>query len=137
MCCKYTVPWKFSEASVNLVYNLKDSSPFISLINYFFQEKFIKDVKSLSIITDVERKQIVKAIGMKPGHWYKCPNGHFYVITECGGAMQVGKCNECGDRIGGQNHNLLTTNRHAPEMDNSRFPAWSEAANMANFDLMW
>ncbi|CAG2066604.1 unnamed protein product, partial [Timema podura] len=53
-----------------------------------------------------ERKQIVKAMGLKQGHWFKCPNGHIYVITECGGAMEVGKCNECGAAIGGTQHRL-------------------------------
>lgn len=27
--------------------------------------------------------------GMGGGHFYTCPNGHIYVIGECGGAMQV------------------------------------------------
>jgi hypothetical protein len=31
--------------------------------------------------------EIMKAIGLDKGHWNKCPNGHFYVIGECGGAM--------------------------------------------------
>jgi hypothetical protein len=29
---------------------------------------------------------IIKAIGLSAGHWNKCPNGHLYVIGECGGA---------------------------------------------------
>ncbi|OQR83744.1 hypothetical protein ACHHYP_14331 [Achlya hypogyna] len=47
------------------------------------------------------------------GHWYSCPNGHPYVITECGGAMQVAACPECGAAIGGSNHSLLGTNQTA------------------------
>lgn len=43
---------------------------------------------------------------MREGRWFKCPNGHYYVITECGGAMQEGKCNECGATIGGGNHRV-------------------------------
>jgi hypothetical protein len=89
----------------------------------------------MTVITEEERQQIVKAVGMKPGHWHKCPNGHYYVITECGGASQVGQCNECKALIGGTRHRLLPDNQHAPEMDNSRFPAWSEAANMTNYAL--
>ena len=26
-------------------------------------------------ISDDERKMIVKAMGLRSGHWYKCPNG--------------------------------------------------------------
>lgn len=38
---------------------------------------------------------IIKAIGLSSGHWYECPNGHPYVIGECGGAMEKTKCPEC------------------------------------------
>ncbi|XP_057379336.1 NFX1-type zinc finger-containing protein 1-like [Daphnia carinata] len=87
-------------------------------------------------ISDVERQQIVKAMGLAQGHWYKCPNGHIYVITECGGAMQQAKCNECGASIGGGSHRLLSDNRLAGEMDGARHAAWSEHANnMANFQI--
>nr|CAD7447310.1 unnamed protein product [Timema bartmani] len=82
-----------------------------------------------------ERKQIVKAMGLKQGHWFKCPNGHIYVITECGGAMEVGKCNECGAAIGGTQHRLLDTNHLAQEMDNATHAAWSDTANMENYAM--
>ena len=44
-------------------------------------------------ISAAERDEIVKAMGSSgtSGHWYTCPNGHVYLIGECGGAMQV--CN--------------------------------------------
>lgn len=88
------------------------------------------------VVTKQERDLIVKAIGLASGRWFKCPNGHFYCIGECGGAMQESKCVECGERIGGTHHRLLDSNQHAPEMDGSRYPAWSELANnMANFRL--
>lgn len=51
-------------------------------------------------ISDVERMEIVKALNMNQGHWFKCPNGHYYSIGECGGAMETAKCNECGAAIG-------------------------------------
>lgn len=51
-------------------------------------------------ISEVERMQIVKALNMTQGHWFKCPNGHPYAIGECGGAMETSKCNECGADIG-------------------------------------
>ena len=35
------------------------------------------------------------------GHIYRCPNGHYYIIGECGGANQGGVCPDCGARIGG------------------------------------
>ena len=86
-------------------------------------------------LTEEERVEIVKAIGLSQGHWFKCPNGHFYCIGECGGAMEEAKCPECGARIGGQSHTLVADNQLAPEMDGAGHAAWSEAANLANFDL--
>ena len=86
-------------------------------------------------ISEKERIEIVKAIGLKKGHWYKCENGHYYCIGECGGAMERGKCPECGIVIGGESHTLAAGNVHAGEMDNSRHSAWSNFANLENYDL--
>jgi hypothetical protein len=89
-------------------------------------ENLSKVVKSTCKITDAERKEIVRAMGFKPGHWFKCPNGHIYVITECGGAMETGKCNECGAAIGGSSHRLLPSNTLATEMDGAAHAAWPQ-----------
>ncbi|CAG4965233.1 unnamed protein product [Parnassius apollo] len=99
-------------------------------------QRLQKTVKVSGIVTKQERDLIVKAIGLKAGHWFKCPNGHFYCIGECGGAMEVSKCVECGAAIGGRSHTLLNTNTLAPEVDGARFAAWSDQYNnMANFDF--
>ena len=58
---------------------------------------------------------IMKAIGLSSGHWYICPNGHPYVIDQCGGAMEESKCPECDQVIGGRNHSLVDGNRVATE----------------------
>ncbi len=71
-----------------------------------------------------EKQDILKAMGMRQGHWYKCPNGHIYVITECGGAMAEGRCNECGAKIGGGQHRLRADNNLASEMDGALAPSW-------------
>ncbi|CAG4956216.1 unnamed protein product [Colias eurytheme] len=97
----------------------------------------LQKVVKINVVSDKkEIELVVKAVGLKAGHWFKCPNGHFYCIGECGGAMQVSKCPECGEAIGGSSHRLLATNSHARELDGSQFPAWSEQYNnMANFML--
>ncbi|XP_069507285.1 NFX1-type zinc finger-containing protein 1 [Ambystoma mexicanum] len=99
----------------------------------------MKDLKSslpcsgLGISND-ERVMIVKAMAIPQGHWFKCENNHIYLITECGGAMQRGRCPECRTEIGGENHTLVANNRLASEMDGAQHSAWSEAANnMMNF----
>ena len=30
---------------------------------------------------------IIKAMGETKGHWFECPNGHPYLIGDCGGAV--------------------------------------------------
>jgi hypothetical protein len=89
-------------------------------------ENLRKELRSAVKITDAERKMIVGAFGFKQGHWYKCPNGHIYVIGDCGGAMEEGRCNECGEAIGGSRHRLLPSNRVATEMDGATRPAWPQ-----------
>lgn len=46
-------------------------------------------------------------------HWYECPNGHPYMIGDCGGATQESRCPECQAPIGGSGHILNSTNRQA------------------------
>lgn len=109
-------------------------------ISVFSEDKAIESLKNLlkiiqisGEITKYERDMIVKAIGLKAGHWYKCPNGHIYCIGECGGAMEESRCPECKAKIGGTRHTLLPGNAHAPEMDGSKYAAWSEQHNLENF----
>ncbi|XP_034243136.1 NFX1-type zinc finger-containing protein 1-like [Thrips palmi] len=80
-------------------------------------------------ITKAEIQAVVAAMGMGQGHWYQCPNGHPYCITECGGAMQEGHCNECGAPIGGRDHRLRSDNRLATNIDGATRPAWPTAMN--------
>jgi hypothetical protein len=94
-----------------------------------------KLVASAIGISEMEKREIVKAMGFKQGHWFKCRNGHPYVIADCGGAMVESVCNECGERIGGANHSLRADNAVATEMDGARYGAWSEQANMGNYVL--
>jgi len=61
-----------------------------------------------------ELASIVKVFGDNyRGHWYTCPNGHIFSIGNCGGAVQVGRCNECGAAIGGSGYVLASGNRDA------------------------
>ncbi|EMD37515.1 hypothetical protein CERSUDRAFT_114154 [Gelatoporia subvermispora B] len=65
-----------------------------------------------------ELTAVVKALNFShTGHFYKCPNGHTFVIGECGGAMATSTCPECGARIGGSNHTLLQNNMRDDRME--------------------
>ena len=65
-----------------------------------------------------EKISIVKALDFShTGHFYNCPNGHPFVIGECGGAMETARCPECGEPVGGNSHNLLGTNSRATDLE--------------------
>ncbi|KAF9905305.1 hypothetical protein EC991_001853 [Linnemannia zychae] len=71
-------------------------------------------------LTEEERVEIFRAVSahmLGSGHWYRCPNGHQYVIGECGMAMEEASCPECGARIGGGHHALLRSNAPDTEME--------------------
>ncbi|XP_075066136.1 E3 ubiquitin-protein ligase RNF213 [Mixophyes fleayi] len=36
--------------------------------------------------------------------WYRCPNGHYCAVGECGQPMETSRCIDCNVVIGGQNH---------------------------------
>ncbi|CAL8071440.1 unnamed protein product [Orchesella dallaii] len=78
-------------------------------------------------LTHEERQQVVSAFGTELGRWFKCKNGHPYVITECGGAMELSTCSECGVLIGGDKHALAEGNYLATEMDGAQKPMWGTA----------
>ena len=84
-------------------------------------------LKSSLGINKEEKEQILKAMGMTQGHWFKCPNGHVYVIGDCGGATVESTCNECGAKIGGGSHRLRQDNQLASEMDGATRGAWPGA----------
>ncbi|KAF9649047.1 hypothetical protein BDM02DRAFT_3095370 [Thelephora ganbajun] len=86
-----------------------------------------------------EKQDIVKALGFgHSGHFYNCENGHTFVITECGGAMEASTCPECRAPIGGGNHHLMESNTRAVEFEQlargggSGENPWAPGGYMAN-----
>ncbi|XP_031554354.1 NFX1-type zinc finger-containing protein 1-like isoform X2 [Actinia tenebrosa] len=105
-------------------------------LDYYLRK--LEEIRSIYPIdppTREEKDQIIRAMGLSKGHWYKCRQGHVYAIGECGGAMETGSCPECHDVIGGASHRLAEGNEVATEMDGAQYSAWSEQANMGNYDL--
>ena len=105
-----------------------------------YEKEAMEFIKKLSLkynvsgLSDEENIEIVAAVGLSKGHWFKCPNGYFYCIGEFCGATEESKCPECKAVIGGTNHSLADGNVHTGEMDGFSHAAWSDAANMLNFD---
>ena len=70
---------------------------------------------------------IAVAVGLGAGHWYKCSQGHLYVIADCGGAMEESKCPECGERIGGMQHRVVATSTSAAaDFEPGAQPSWPQ-----------
>ncbi|PKC55190.1 hypothetical protein RhiirA1_371208 [Rhizophagus irregularis] len=67
--------------------------------------------RTLSIEEKLEIHRAMKSEFNSSGHWYECPNGHPYTIGECGGAMQLSRCPDCHEQIGGGGHQLTSGNR--------------------------
>ncbi|KAG0354300.1 hypothetical protein BG005_006580 [Podila minutissima] len=64
-------------------------------------------------LTKTEKLEVFRAMQATlggSGHWYRCQNGHTYVIGDCGMAMQASRCPECGAAVGGGSHQLLSNN---------------------------
>ncbi|KAJ4500147.1 hypothetical protein C8R41DRAFT_529014 [Lentinula lateritia] len=81
-------------------------------------EKHIIEDSVYQAVLMQEREEIVKSFGFTHrGHFYNCPNGHPFVITECGGAMEASVCPECGERIGGESHQIDASNTRAREFE--------------------
>ncbi|BEI96456.1 hypothetical protein CcaverHIS631_0200450 [Cutaneotrichosporon cavernicola] len=51
------------------------------------------------------------------GNIYQCRNGHPYIISECGHAVEEATCNECGERVGGGGYQLRGDNRPDTELE--------------------
>lgn len=70
-------------------------------------ETMLRNGTFYSAVTSEERMGVITAMAREfrgTGHWYYCQNGHPFTIGECGGAMQLATCPECGARVGGQHH---------------------------------
>lgn len=58
-----------------------------------------------------------------------------YAIGDCGGAMEEAECPECSEKICGERHHLREDNTLASEMDGAKYSAWSEQANLQNYNI--
>ncbi|KAL4779073.1 hypothetical protein BJX76DRAFT_365548 [Aspergillus varians] len=71
-------------------------------------------------VSNEERLAVLGAMAREfrgTGHWYYCANGHPFTIGECGAAMQLSRCPECGSTVGGQHHQAAAGVVRAGDME--------------------
>lgn len=67
-------------------------------------------VKKRAADVRANRESIFSAMGFAGNHWYRCPNGHLYVVANCGALNEAGTCPECHNRIGGGTNGVAVRN---------------------------
>jgi len=70
-------------------------------------------------VTQEERNTIYQAMREDFGasvRWYYCLNGHPFTVGECGRPMEETRCPECGEPVGGRNHNPASGVREAGDI---------------------
>ncbi|EME78551.1 uncharacterized protein MYCFIDRAFT_37116 [Pseudocercospora fijiensis CIRAD86] len=75
---------------------------------------------SVSSVSANELRMVVAAMATEflgTGHWYRCANGHLFTIGECGMAMQLSRCPQCGAAVGGQHHRAAEGVTHARDIE--------------------
>ena len=97
-------------------------APLANLINKprDFKDIYIPVMPQDSIF-DVQNAIRDASRGRENPQFYACPNGHLYVLFDCGRPWVVTKCNTagCNADIGGTSHNLLPGNKKIDVNDTS------------------
>jgi len=98
----------FEQAAEKILDQWKEIQRSIKLNTVFYEE-----------MTQQEMEFVVQGLELPhTGHFYRCPNGHTFVIGDCGGANEVSRCPECHEPIGGTGHQLVAGNSVATEYEN-------------------
>jgi hypothetical protein len=83
-------------------------------------EKMLNGGTFYTAVTNEERMAVIAAMAREfrgTGHWYYCQNGHPFTIGECGMAMELAACPECGAPVGGQSHQAVGGVRRASDLE--------------------
>ena len=69
--------------------------------------KMLREAVFYTALSSEEMRQVIRAMSQEftaTGHWYQCVNGHPFTVGECGGPMETSRCPQCGEVVGGTNH---------------------------------
>ncbi|KAK6532447.1 hypothetical protein TWF281_006635 [Arthrobotrys megalospora] len=71
-------------------------------------------------VTSEEETMIIRTMAAEfsgSGHWYYCVNGHPFTVGDCGMPMELARCPECSQQIGGQDHTAAEGVRLATDFE--------------------
>ncbi|OJJ46412.1 hypothetical protein ASPZODRAFT_2129422 [Penicilliopsis zonata CBS 506.65] len=71
-------------------------------------------------VTTEETRQVYQAMATQfsgTGHWYYCRNNHPFTIGECGMPTEAAQCPQCGEGVGGYDHQPLPGVRRAEDLE--------------------
>ncbi|XP_032802457.2 E3 ubiquitin-protein ligase rnf213-alpha isoform X1 [Petromyzon marinus] len=107
------IDWSFMSAMLKLVVHLaavllcSKPSPLLGPLHNLATNTASMATAFLPTMPDDLKADSFTWEGMQQGWRYECPNGHVYVIENCGQPNFVGNCMECNAEIGGLAHKLL------------------------------
>lgn len=90
------------------------------------EEELTKLKAVLSEASTIERMKILKTVLIGDpsirssdgrGHLHRCPNGHYYIIADCGQPNQQSRCPDCGAAVGGGSHRFAGEHLAARDED--------------------
>ncbi|XP_069129444.1 E3 ubiquitin-protein ligase rnf213-alpha-like isoform X2 [Argopecten irradians] len=104
----------------------KDSNSFISpLIQIVLEPESMLLSYFPTMPQEVDYKQMLAEIQRAdPSATFNvCPNGHPYIIADCGRPWYTTNCPECGETIGGKHHRFEGSNKKLTESDLEKDPS--------------
>ncbi|CAM9642728.1 unnamed protein product [Lampetra planeri] len=107
------IDWSFQSAMLKLVVHLaavllcSKPSPLLGPLHNLATNTASMATAFLPTMPDDLKADSFTWEGMQQGWRYECPNGHVYVIENCGQPNFVGKCMECNAEIGGLAYKLI------------------------------
>jgi hypothetical protein len=82
--------------------------------------KMLKDKIFYRPVSNDEMRAVVAAMANEfrgTAHWYRCVNGHPFTVAHCGAPVETSRCPECGETVGGQDHEATEGVTHAGDIE--------------------
>jgi len=121
---EYIFKYRFLAHLAAAALSATDSNPFRMFATWLLKPDQCRD--TFCVIADQDlRETFQKILEEEEGYkitesrFYTCPNGHQYVIGNCGKAFEIGQCPECQEAIGGGGHQPAQGNIRMTRGDNS------------------